>query len=219
MFQTHEELIVHLKELAKTVRVGYADFSRKLNPTASEILGVPVPLLRKLIKEVSLNILTDNTLEEQILTAILVGRSGDARIVEEFVPKIHDWAVNDCLASECKFLAKDRNRYFDWVIGLNGGGEYDGRIALILLNDHFIVADYLDKVLQAAEQVSQDYFYTRMAAAWLVSTCMVKFPGETYKFLKKSTLPVWTHNKAIRKSCESFRVSLEDKQKLRGLIR
>ena len=58
-----------------------------------------------------------------------------------------------------------------------------------------------------------------MAAAWAVSVCYVKFPEKTEVFLRKNLLDDFTHNKAIQKIRESYRVSKEDKERLKELRR
>jgi 3-methyladenine DNA glycosylase AlkD len=199
------EFVNRLEQLTQTVRNGFTDFARKSIPTASEILGVPMSLLRKEVRNADLSFLTDNTFEEQILKAILIGRGRGIKLnganvgqdehlaqIAGFVPNIHDWAVCDCLAGECKFMreasvgirrtAKDRAKYFDFVLSLNKGGEFDGRIALTILNNHFIDGEYIDRILQFAEKVSQDFYYTKMAAAWLIATCCGKFPDRLSRF-------------------------------------
>ena len=56
-----------------------------------------------------------------------------------------------------------------------------------------------------------------MANAWLISTCIAKFPNETIVFFKNNNLDNKTHNKVIQKSKESFRVSEENKILIDGL--
>ncbi len=54
----------------------------------------------------------------------------------------------------------------------------------------------------------------KMAVAWAISVCYVKFSEKTEEFLRKNTLDDFTHNKAIQKIRESYRVSKEDKERL-----
>ena len=58
-----------------------------------------------------------------------------------------------------------------------------------------------------------------MAKAWLLSVCYVKYKNETYKFLEKTKLDVWTVNKSIQKIRESLRVTKEEKEKILVLKR
>ena len=64
----------------------------------------------------------------------------------------------------------------------------------------------------------------KMAVAWAVSVCYVKFPEKTRVLLERESeeaggLPDWTHNKAIQKIRESRRVSPEEKEALNRLKR
>ena len=65
----------------------------------------------------------------------------------------------------------------------------------------------------------KDHYYVKMAIAWLISMCYIKYKGRTITFLKKHKLDVWTHNKTIQKIIDSYRVDNMDKVILRGLKR
>ena len=58
-----------------------------------------------------------------------------------------------------------------------------------------------------------------MGVAWGIATTYAKFPQETQAFLLKNELDDFTYNKAIQKMLESYRVSAEDKEMLRGIKR
>ena len=53
-----------------------------------------------------------------------------------------------------------------------------------------------------------------MAQAWLICELYIKHPKETLKFVKQNNLNKFTHNKAISKIHDSYRVSREDKELL-----
>jgi hypothetical protein len=83
-------------------------------------------------------------------------------------------------------------------------------------------AEYVEYLKELARESREGYdaFIRKLnPTAWLISTCYVKFPEKTEAFLQDNSLSAWTHNKAIRKICEYFRVSDEDKARLKGLIR
>ena len=56
-----------------------------------------------------------------------------------------------------------------------------------------------------------------MGAAWLIAEVLVKFYDIGVEFLKKGTLDKKTHNKSIQKATESYRLSVEQKYKLKGM--
>ena len=58
--------------------------------------------------------------------------------------------------------------------------------------------------------VNRNEYYVKMAAAWALSICYIKFPNKTFKCLVKLN-DEDVKKKAFRKICESYRVSKEDK--------
>lgn len=58
-----------------------------------------------------------------------------------------------------------------------------------------------------------------MAVAWAISIAYIKFPKETMELLKHNELDDFTYNKALQKIIESYRVSDEEKEKIRKMKR
>ena len=56
-----------------------------------------------------------------------------------------------------------------------------------------------------------------MMRAWYFATALAKQYEAAVICLEEKRLDAWTHNKAIQKACESFRVTAEQKKYLRGL--
>ena len=56
----------------------------------------------------------------------------------------------------------------------------------------------------------------KMAVAWTLSICYVKYPAKTRMLLEKNTMDDFTHNKTIQKIRESYRVSREEKEELKS---
>ena len=56
-----------------------------------------------------------------------------------------------------------------------------------------------------------------MMIAWYFATALAKQPDAALPFLTNRCLDPWTHNKTIRKACESFRVSPEMKETLKKM--
>ena len=84
---------------------------------------------------------------------------------------------------------------------------------------HFVDEEHLTGIFDICSQLDSRDYYAQMAAAWLVSACFVKFPQQSYVFLQDSRMDDFTHNKSIQKTCESYRVSGEWKEKIRVLRR
>ena len=71
------------------------------------------------------------------------------------------------------------------------------------------------------EAYTEKYYYVHMAAAWLIAEMAVKYYDEAVIFLKANLsgnfIDKKTHNKAIQKACESYRLTAEQKTYLKGL--
>ena len=59
----------------------------------------------------------------------------------------------------------------------------------------------------------------KMAVAWAISVCYVKFEKETMELLLDNMLDDFTYNKSLQKITESYRVSKEDKARIRSMKR
>ena len=85
--------------------------------------------------------------------------------------------------------------------------------------DFFICEAFLERVLDLLSQICQEGYYVKMAVAWAVSICYIKFPRETERLFTENLLDDFTHNKAIQKIQESYRVEKADKERLNTLKR
>ena len=85
--------------------------------------------------------------------------------------------------------------------------------------NYFLTDEYIDQVLGWYGAISHDGYYVKMAIAWALSVCFVKYRDKTLGFLNTRPIDNFTYNKAIQKMLESYRVSGEDKTMLRGMKR
>ena len=72
-------------------------------------------------------------------------------------------------------------------------------------------------LLKIFDKIQHEGYYVKMAVAWAISMCYVKFPEKTRAFLEHNHLDTFTQNKAIQKIRESYRVSQEEKEELKKL--
>ena len=73
--------------------------------------------------------------------------------------------------------------------------------------------EYLDKVAA----IKNEEYYVKMAIAWFFATALTYNYTDTLPYIKNFKLEKWTHNKAIQKACESYRISKEHKKELKNL--
>ena len=215
------ELETRLRSLADEK---LADFSSGLNPNCKPMLGVRLPELRKIAKEIAktdyagfLEECPDTYFEYETLQAYVLGYAKDdiARILsyaDRFLPKIRDWSVSDSFCQNFSIARKYPERVFEWLMDYaKKDEEFPQRVVAVLLMSHFLVPEYIDKVLAVMDTLQYDGYYTKMGVAWCVATAYAKFPKETAAYLAENQLQDWTYNKAIQKMCESYRVADEDK--------
>ena len=218
----------------------YAEFSKSLNPTSLPLLGVRLPELRKLAKKIAKDdyrkFLEENPMdffEMESLQAMVIGYArADINLIlnylKEFIPHIHDWAVNDILCQTFKTARKHQETVWNFLMNYKDSRkEFEVRVVAIMLMTHFLNDTYIDRVLKVLNTLYTDTsrdnatYYAKMGIAWAVATaaCKTKYPDLTYEFMKSPSnrLDSWTYNKAIRKMQESFRVSREIKEKMNQL--
>lgn len=229
---TETEYAALLMRLAELGEEKFRAFNEKLMPGTTGTYGVRIPLLRTMAKEIIKNdakgflaVARDDTHEERMLQGLVIAgmRCPEAermKYLGAFVPKIDNWAVCDVTCGSLKSAAKNREAYWAFLTPyLASEREYEVRFAVVLLLSHFIVPEWIGRVLAVLADVSQEGYYVKMAVAWALSVCFVKFREETLLLLENGVLDDFTQNKTIQKCCESFRVSDSDKALLRRMKR
>lgn len=228
-----DQLVEAVKaELQNLADAEYQKFHSGLLPGVDNILGVRIPALRTMAKKLAkdkwrsyLEAGCDDTYEEVMLQGMIIGYARmekEERIkwLDLFVPKINNWAVCDCCTSTYKFMQKNRDEWFTYLLKqIEAGTEYSIRFGVVGLMDYFITEEWIETVLRIYDGISHEGYYVKMAVAWAVSMCYVKFPERTRLFLEDNHLDTFTQNKAIQKIRESYRVSREEKEDLKKLKR
>ncbi len=214
------------KRLEQEAEEKYRVFSSALIPNIDNVLGVRIPKLNKLVKELYK---TDWKpflnqpciyMEETMLQGMLIAKTGDFELVKQFVPKINNWSVCDKFCNSLKCVKDNKQQVWKFIQPyLKSKKEYNNRFALVIMLEYFIEEDYLAKIFEILNTFNSKKYYAQMAAAWLVSMCFVEYPTETTEFLKTTKLDDWTYNKSIQKIIESLKVDKSTKQKLKLMKR
>lgn len=208
----------------------YKEFHSKLCPNVNNIIGVRLPKLRNLAKELlekySLEILLANIdnkyYEEIMLEAILIGYCKDINIVTKlinnFVNKIDNWAVCDTFCAGLKITKKNKDEMFNLIVeNINSNQEFKIRFGVVMLLDYYIEKEYINQLFNIFDNITNHSYYVEMAVAWAISFCLIKFYDETAHYLKTCKLSKFTYNKALQKAIESYRISEHQKEELRKL--
>ena len=238
----YEELLAELKTLAEPA---YAQFHKRLlKDEKINVLGVRVPALRSIAKRYkncvpALLDCPDDYYEVTFIKLQAVALLPYEELIDYIdrcVSLIDNWATCDCFAPKC--IAKHRQDFMRFVYKYLGvderypATEFSQRFALTALLHFYVEEEWLGKIFDVVqEDADLDKYYVHMAAAWLIAEVLVKYYDEGVGFLKcnaecydregrgQEFFDIKTHNKAIQKACESFRLTKEQKDFLKGLKR
>ena len=211
----------------------YRDFSASLDPGMGRTLGVRLPILRGISRELAkgdwcgfLDASRSSDLYElRLLYAMTLGGcrcpvEEKIALTEAFLPFVNGWSVCDALVSSYKPRPADKPALFDYVCACAlSDGEFRKRFGLIMLMDYYREAEWADQVLEVYRQFRHEGYYARMGAAWGLATLFLTHREGSLAILRDGIWDGFTHNKAIQKIKESYRVSAADKALVDGLRR
>lgn len=225
----NEEIKSRLYEMQD---IKYRSFNSSLIPSVDKerFIGVRTPQLRKLSAELAgredivdfLYSLPHEYFEENLLHGFIIERIGKyseslARI-EEFLPYIDNWAV--CDQCSPKVFGKHKpellSKIYEWTAS---GKTYTVRYGIGMLMRYYLDDDFSLDYPGVVAGVSSEDYYVNMMRAWYFATALSKQYEAVIGYFKDNLLDKWTHNKAIQKACESYRVAPEQKAYLRTLRR
>lgn len=211
----------------------YKKFSAGLIPGCDNMLGVRIPVLRKKAKEIArgdfrtfLSESEDLYFEETMIAGMVIGYAHidieeRMALFADFIPRISNWSVNDCVCSTIKLKPTEYEPFWDFLMGYKDSGkEYEIRVVAVMMMDQYLIPEYIDRVLSVLNELHDEAYYASMGIAWALATTYAKFPEKTLALLKgKNSFSDDTFNRAIQKMTESYRVAKEDKQILREMKR
>lgn len=218
------------KELLEMQDLPYRDFHAKLMPTVDKdtVIGIRVPILRKyartLAKEEEIGSffsdLPHKYFEENNVHAFLIEQIRDfekcLEETEKFLPYIDNWATCDMMSP--KIFKKHKEQLLvsvrRWIMS---DETYTVRYGIGMLMQHFLDEDFREEYLELVSGIRSQEYYINMMIAWYFATALAKQYEKTLPYIEEKRLDDWTHNKAIQKSCESYRITQEQKAYLRTL--
>lgn len=218
------------EELFRLQDTAYHDFQSKLIPTVDpeRIIGVRTPDLRKYAKQLVrqedvsefLRDLPHLYFDENQLHAFLLSELKDYdQCVEEvvrFLPYIDNWATCDQLSP--KVFRKHREELLEnireWV---RSSETYTIRFGIGMLMQHYLDDGFEVEYPEMVSEVRSEEYYVNMMIAWYFATALAKRYEQVLPFLEGHRLDPLTHNKAIQKAVESYRITPEQKEYLRSL--
>ena len=222
-----EEIIDELFRLQDTE---YRDFQRKLIPTAppDSMIGVRTPELRQLAGQLKdradigefLHDLPHKYFDENQLHAFIISglKDFDACIgeVSRFLPYVDNWATCDQMSP--KVFRKHRPELLAFIREWMASGEtFTVRFGIGMLMQHYLDEDFNPAYPELVAGIRSEEYYINMMRAWYFATALAKQYEAAIPFLENRRLDDWTHNRAIQKAIESYRITPEQKVYLKSL--
>lgn len=210
----------------------YKEFHGSLCPGTENIIGVRVPILRNYAKELfnkgdwkkTIKLIDNEYYEEIMLQGMLIGQAKKENIdiilkyVENYVPKIDNWAICDVFCAGLKVTKKYKKEMWNFLQEyLKSDKEFEVRFAIVMILNYYIDEEYLKKDYKIFDNIKHEGYYVKMGVSWAISICLIKYYNETLEYLNKANIDNWTYNKAIQKAIESYRISDDKKEKLRKM--
>ena len=218
-----------LEEIILNTDTEYKLFQAKLIPGIDNILGIRGPIAKSIAKKYAntdtgeefLNSLPHTYYDENLVHGYMLGflKCDNQELknrINDFLPHVDNWAVCDSMVCGLKGYFKNKELVSSYIFDcLNSNNVYTIRFGIVSLLFYYVNDIYVDRIIEATLKIKSEEYYVKMAIAWLYSVCLVKEYEKTVKVIENKILDKWTHNKAIQKSIESFRITKEQKEYLR----
>ncbi len=221
-YQEYVKYLISLKDEKNKI------FSEKLIFTKYEILGIKLPILRDIAKQISKgdykSFIKYNKYkyhEENLIRSFVIAYSKDLDILDKYLDEcdkyIDNWSSCDSLTSSLKYIKNNDEFFNKFKEFACSNYEYKVRVGVTAMLFNYVDDNHIDEILKTIDKVIVDTYYVNMALAWLLNVCFIKERNKTLEYLKHTKINNFTFNKFISKCRDSFRVSQSDKDFLKTL--
>ena len=210
----------------------YQQFSASLIPHCHNMIGVRIPTLRKIAKKIAkespydyLANAPEDYFEELMLKGLVIGYLPcDLELLLQeiacFVPKINNWSICDSFCSSLKRVNEAPDRFWRFIQPyFKSTRPFEIRFAIVMSLNYYIDDTHLLANFSIFEKIQSEDYYVKMAIAWAISICFIRFPEQTTQFLTNTSLEIETYNKALQKICESQRIDATTKASVKAMKR
>ena len=218
----HDRVTAQLTNLAQG-NESYAAFNQRIVNTKMPVIGVRVPDLRRLARELAPDmsaadiskLLTakNKSFDYVLLCGLLIthARLDDQTAIDltkQYLPHVDSWAHIDIFVEKKRRFAGEI--WWDFALEcLRSEAEFTVRYGVISLMTNFLDEAHIDQVFAALRGIKHDGYYVKMALAWLYATAAVNFFELTLAEIENGHIDAWTRNKAYQKMRESRRFTPE----------
>ena len=218
----HDDIVMKLTKLAEG-NEAYAEFNKRIINTKMSVIGVRVPDLRRLARELASDVgaaeiselltVQDESFDYLLLCGLLIthARLDDQTAIDltkQYLPRIDSWAHIDVFIEKKRRFAGES--WWNFALEcLQSEAEFTVRYGVVSLMTNFLDEAHINQVFAALRNITHDGYYVKMALAWLYATAAVNFFELTLAELENGHIDTWTRNKAYQKMRESRRFTPE----------
>ena len=204
----------------------YATFNRRIVNTKMPVIGVRVPDLRRLARELAPDMSAADISElltaqnesfdyvllcGLLITHVRIDDQTAINLTKQYLPHVDSWAHIDVFVEKKRRFASEV--WWNFALEcLQSEAEFTVRYGVVSLMTNFLDELHIDQVFAVLRKVTSDGYYVKMALAWLYATAAVNFFELTLAELEKEHIDAWTRNKAYQKMCESRRFTPRQQQ-------
>lgn len=209
-------------------------FNKKIISTKFKILGLKIPFMRTLAKQIVKNncqstilCVTDFEYYEEILiygfvlAQIKIDENERIVLIDKFIDCFDNWSVVDSFCASLKTVKKNKELYFEYIKKCLGDSfDFKVRFAIVLCMDYYLSEKNLEEILLLVLKSERESYYIQMAIAWLMATSLAKNFEITKKFLEenKMLLTMQTKKMIVSKCQDSFRIEKQNKVEIKNIL-
>ena len=212
----------------------YKNFHIKLMPgiDPDKVIGVRTPELKAYAKKLCKDERVDEFIkdiphdfyDENNLHGFIINLEKDydktVKMLDVFLPLVDNWATCDLLRPASFKKKENRGKLIDYIKELiKSEHTYTRRFGMEMLMTHYLDEDFSDEYPALISKINCDEYYIMMMSAWYFATALAKQYDSVIPYIENNVLDKRTHNKAIQKAVESFRITDEQKTYLKSLKR
>ncbi len=206
----------------------YREMQIRILPTLdpAAVIGVRTPELRTMAKQLVKEGISEAFLQElphhyfeenQLHAFILSGMKYFDICIEEldrFLPFVDNWATCDQMSPKVfkKLKAELLPHIEEWI---GSDKTYTIRFGIGMLMEHFLEDEFDARYPAMVAEIRSEEYYVNMMIAWYFATALAKQYDAVLPYITEQKLSPWTHNKAIQKAVESYRITPEQKEYLK----
>lgn len=212
---SYKKFINYLKSLEDKE---YKDFNIRIVNTKLDMIGISVPILKKISKSICktniedyVKLVGNKYYEEVFIYGLVLANSNEDlidKLLIDFLNRVDNWAICDSFCSSLKIINNKMGKYFIYLCSLiDLNKEFQTRFSIVCFMDYYLCDRYIDRVLNIVCSIKSDYYYINMAISWLLSSAVISYEDKVLSILKNKELDKFVHNKTISKICDSYKVS------------